>query len=158
MVRPNVTIEQALETAVEDGSEILVRTLLRNGCDPNTRDAEGRPMLAVAAGKAKTRAMSELLQAGADPNATDLQGRTAMHHAALAGFVSPINVLLGAGADPLAKDHQGRTPFDCIRDTRWNNAHNVMERAEADARDAIAIAEAKRKMAAFFDYLASPDP
>lgn len=86
-----------------------VRTLLRQGADPNARDAEGRTPLHSAVLGGSTELMEMLLSAGADINAPDAAGWTPLHFTAEEHLPHLAERLLEAGADPDARDHDGNS-------------------------------------------------
>jgi len=102
----------ALVAAVKKGDLAGTRRLLRNGWDPNTRDADGMTALMWAARKGHPKLMELLVAAGADPKAQDLTGETALHHAVTGKHRRVIHALVEGGADVNAKDHELCSPFD----------------------------------------------
>lgn len=103
----------------------LFEILLREGVDPNTKDAEGTPPLLViekndytdrwGTHEISTNAYDEVFKtlrnAGMDMNITDREGRNVLH-ILLGGNdrkVSTLERFIGYGCDPLARDRQGAT-------------------------------------------------
>ncbi|KAF2657673.1 hypothetical protein K491DRAFT_690921 [Lophiostoma macrostomum CBS 122681] len=95
--------------------EPILKTLLRNGADPNQRNAEGCTFLHLLAShgfegsfSADFRSYINLaLEYGADLEAKDAIGRTACNRAALA-TVSSLEIFLTTRADPNAREKQRR--------------------------------------------------
>lgn len=87
----------------------LVDLFLASGLDVNSRDAQGRtPLLVAAAGTDATLA-DRLLAAGADPGIGDNAGRTPLMVAAMRGDSALFQTLRARGADPAATDEHGHT-------------------------------------------------
>ncbi|KAJ0400951.1 hypothetical protein ATCC90586_007612 [Pythium insidiosum] len=102
---------QRLRSAVSDGDEALVRSLLDAGVDPNARgEYEQKPVLHAAAEIGHVAIVKMLIDAGADVHADaggELRTETALHEAALRGHDGVIRLLVGAGADANAsKGHE----------------------------------------------------
>lgn len=70
---------------------------------PDTLDAAGTPILALAAWRGDTPMVSVLLAGGASVDLTDANGYTALHHAAREGHTAIVTRLLDANADPNAQ-------------------------------------------------------
>jgi ankyrin repeat protein len=101
-----------LIAAVKKGDLSGTRRLLRNGQDPNSRDADSLTMLMWAARKGHVKVLETLLAAGADPKARDPVGQTALHHAVAFKHRHVIHALVQGGADVNAKDKDDCTPFE----------------------------------------------
>jgi len=109
-----LSLEQAMWTALAFENAAQLRAILKRGADPNQREqlSEMTPLMA-----AETAALTNvLLEAGADPNQKDRIGQTALHHAVRAREAASIVRLLGqAGADinVRARDSGECTPLLC---------------------------------------------
>ena len=85
----------------------LVRLLLEKGANPDCRDADQEPLIAVAAGHSQAVIVKLLLRYGADVNAANAHGKTPLMAAAETGQVETIKLLLISGADVQAQTDQG---------------------------------------------------
>ena len=95
--------------ATREGNLVAMKQLLGRGADPKVKDAEGTPVLMLAALYAPSQAVQMLLDAGADPNARNQGGATALHIAA--GDSSKARALVAKGADVNVRSAAGRTPL-----------------------------------------------
>jgi ankyrin repeat protein len=115
--------ETRLYQAARSGNLKAVKRLLRQGADPNAKDANGLTPLHQAAFWGETEIVDVLLKAGADPNADNGRGWTALHSAAVSGGnrsrADIIGKLKAAGGDGSLKDKQGWTPQDYM--TLWDD-------------------------------------
>ncbi len=95
--------------AIQRGDQQTLRSLLKDGADPNAKDSKGTPLLmsAVLYGNADTVRL--LLNYGADPDATNAAGATALIWAA--GDPLKAEMLIQYGANVNAKSALGRTPL-----------------------------------------------
>jgi ankyrin repeat protein len=107
-----MSLEQAMWTALAFEDAAKLRDLIKRGADPNKPEKLSlmTPLMA-----AETEAIAHvLLKAGADPNMCDRTGRTALHHAVKMRQAASVVRLLGkAGADINARagDLSGSTPL-----------------------------------------------
>ncbi|WP_238598649.1 ankyrin repeat domain-containing protein [Saccharothrix sp. ALI-22-I] len=112
-------IEPRLLAAVRAGDDEQVRTLLRDGANPNHRDpASGLTVLQVAAGLGRATTAAALLAGGADVHGVDTRaGCTALHKAVQGGDLATVRTLVEAGAfvDAVAPT-TGHTP---LMDALW---------------------------------------
>jgi len=92
-------VATALRRAIQGGDMNQVRSLLRQGADPDAPDAAGNRPLLDAAAAGQPEAVRLLLAAGARVNATTPTGRTALIEAADRGQMETARVLIAAGAD-----------------------------------------------------------
>jgi hypothetical protein len=92
------------------GSQGVVRVLLKAGAEKNAKDGKGRIPLLAAADDGRDAVAQVLLETGADARATDEDKRTALHLAASSGRDGAIEVLLKARVSANSKDKDGRTP------------------------------------------------
>ncbi len=86
-----------------------VRTLVREGADPNEPGLYGTPALLWTVRVEDIPTSKLLLDAGADPDARTPEGITALHMAAENGDLESVRMLLTAGADPDARDGASET-------------------------------------------------
>jgi hypothetical protein len=105
-----------LVSAVETRDPMLVRSLLNEGADPNTKSKYGTPCLSLACGSAMSKGdetiVKYLLEAGADVNAVESDGDVPVLIRAVTGE-SPaiIKRILDAGAALEGTDKLGMTPL-----------------------------------------------
>jgi ankyrin repeat protein len=99
--------ETGLFEAVRNGDDGLVRTLIRSGADPNTRNSLGATPLMYAAAFASPDLVRLLLDSGADVNARSNSGATALMWAT--GNTSNVRLLLERGAAVNAANKGGTT-------------------------------------------------
>jgi ankyrin repeat protein len=88
-----------------------IRTLLKWGANPNSRNQYGGTPLHVSAMEASVGITSLLLDAGADPNAVDGGGNTPLHYA-VTGAYEVCALLLERGADPNIPNARLSTPLN----------------------------------------------
>jgi ankyrin repeat protein len=99
--------DPGLLEAVRKGDAGLVRTLIRSGADPDTRNAIGATPLMYAAAFASSDLIRLLLDSGADVNARSNSGGTALMWAT--GNSSNVRLLLEHGAAVNAATKDGTT-------------------------------------------------
>lgn len=104
----------SLILAVKAGNAEMVRVLVENGADVNTRStsAMGSTVLCFAAETNNAQVIRELLKHGVQINATSGNGLTALYVAAIHGNKETAEALLSAGVDPDAfgaRDASGRS-------------------------------------------------
>ena len=97
--------------AVGLGSTEVVKTQLDQGADPNTKDADGWPVLLLAAAEGNPAIVSLLLKAGADVDGINSDGTTALMAATYSGHEQVVQTLLAAGADLKVMNKLGLTAF-----------------------------------------------
>jgi len=105
----------SLIAAAEEGRLPVVKLLLKQGADVDTRDPYGFTPLHRAAEKGHTEVMELLLNAGCDPDAREDLGKTPLHRAAAEGQRTAVELLFKAGADPNALDLMQRTPYEAAQ-------------------------------------------
>ncbi len=98
-----------LINAATSGRVEVVRDLLGQGVDVNSKNPAGRTALMGAAANGNIRTVRALLGAGADVNATDAQGGTALMAASAFGFSIIVEQLITLGADVNIKDKGGNS-------------------------------------------------
>jgi hypothetical protein len=94
--------------SIENGRLRAVEQFLSQGGDVETRNADGKTLIAAAAWYSWPKIVRLLLEHSADPNAPDLKGRTPLHHAAGASYDS-MKLILAAGADATVRDLEGNS-------------------------------------------------
>jgi ankyrin repeat protein len=106
-----------LLVAIRQGDPTVVRTLLKRGVDPNTRDGIGATALMHAAAFGSRESLRVLLDGGAGVNASSNGGGTALIWAT--ADAEKIRLLLERGADARASTKDGTTAL--IAATRRGN-------------------------------------
>lgn len=96
--------------SVENKPEV-VRVLLANGAQPNSRDDRGDTPLMRASQFGHSEVVKALLEFGADVHARNGEEETALHKAAACMELEAAELLLGAGADVNALDELGASPL-----------------------------------------------
>lgn len=103
----NLNLTGALQLAVQNSRPDAVTRLIRSKANPNSKEANGEPLLLRALNTPAV--LQALLDGGADPNQRDLNGATLVGRAVPAGLES-LELLLAHGADTGAHDaQQGHT-------------------------------------------------
>ncbi len=107
----------ALVLAAEKGDTAAVRSLLRHGANPNTRDAGGISALEWASAKGRVPAVLALLAAhAAIDGAYNPMHYTPLMRAANFGQVKVAAILIAHGANVNAHDKNGFTPIEFALD------------------------------------------
>lgn len=109
MPRTLSAADARLATAVKDGDQASVRSLIVQKADVNSPMPDGSTALHWAAASDDLETVDLLLRAGANPKAQDRYGFTPLYFAAANGSAPVIRKLLEAGADPNAADAQKET-------------------------------------------------
>ncbi|DAZ96082.1 TPA: hypothetical protein N0F65_005860 [Lagenidium giganteum] len=94
------------------GAVAKVKRAIKNGCDLNTKDDEGRTMLHWAVDRSQTEIVETLLESGALPNEQDEDGMTPLHYAVSCELEDMVRLLMKHGASPTVEDNDGETPLD----------------------------------------------
>lgn len=106
------TTTDPLVIAVTDRDDATIRSLLEGGADPDTVDADGDPVLYLAAVYGFDGIVGTLLDAGAHIDAANGSGERPVHAAAEQGRLAVLDVLVARGTDLEALDDAGRRPLD----------------------------------------------
>ncbi|WP_257297135.1 ankyrin repeat domain-containing protein [Endozoicomonas sp. YOMI1] len=120
--------------AASHGNLALVKALLEQGADIESRDQAGRTSLFLAVISENPEVANFLLHSGASVNACDCDHRTPLHEARSQAVVKE---LLGGGANIEAREVNGRTPLSLAAESENPEVFNVLLDAGAsiDARD-----------------------
>lgn len=89
--------------------ESVVRTILEEKVDPNSKDEYGEFPLSSAASEGHDKVVKLLLANGADIETRNRNGHTALHVAAKNGHEMVVQLLLDEGAHTNATDNDGQT-------------------------------------------------
>ena len=100
-----------LSWAAAQGKEAVVKFLLANGADIETKDDDGRTPLSWAAIEGKEAVVQILLTNGAEIETKDNDGRTPLSRAAYIGGEPVVQILLANGAEIETKDNNSWTPL-----------------------------------------------
>lgn len=108
----NVNDETALHIAVKNRSEAIVKLLLDNRIEKDTRNLNGDTALHIATKNGDVAIVKMLVDAKCDINAVDENGATALVLAAKRGNKNLIDYFLEKGADIQKPDFYGKTYKD----------------------------------------------
>ncbi|MBN1961997.1 MAG: ankyrin repeat domain-containing protein [Deltaproteobacteria bacterium] len=100
-----------LHKAARDGQTSVLKDLLAQGADINSRDNYGRTAIHWAAINDERKAASILIEHGANVSAISMYDMTPLHWAALMGHRKMISLLLTSGANVNARNFYGMTPL-----------------------------------------------
>lgn len=120
-----------LHQAARIGNVAMMQSRLKEGADPNARDAAGRTPLMDAVAAGQLGAARALLAAGADVNARSKSGITALMEAADKGRVKSAHLLITSGADVNASSRGLGTPLEAAERAGHNNIVELLRAAGA---------------------------
>ena len=103
------SVDEQVLKAADCGDLAQVRSLLRDGANPNAKDATGNTLLMYAAGSGKLDLVKFLIDRGADVHAKRPDGQTVLLHAAGAGNTEVLRLLVKMGLDVNSKTTGGET-------------------------------------------------
>ena len=118
-----------LHWAAFHGHLDVVRTLIKNGANPNVHTKDGYTPLRDAAYRGHTEVVRFLLEAGARVEESDKRGATPLHWVGHGGRAAVAKLLLQAGASPLNEDAFGATPVDWAVEAGHSHCARVMQRS-----------------------------
>lgn len=117
-----------LQLAVEEGSDTIVRLLLRSGADQNVKDYHGRRLLWLAMEKEHYTLVDLLLENGADPNSRGSKGRSLLWHAIEKKHYEVAKLLLENGADLEPGEYEGRPlPWQAMEKEHYDMVKLLLE-------------------------------
>lgn len=132
----------ALSLVLDQQHMAQVKTLIRQGADPNTRSPRGNRALTWAAAWPDESFAAELLDRGAQIDAPNDRGNTPLMVAAGWGYTEMVKLLLQRGANPSLKDSQGRTAKQFAQEF-LTGMHRASPRGSTTKAD-LRLAAAKR--------------
>ncbi|PRP75700.1 ankyrin repeat protein [Planoprotostelium fungivorum] len=113
-LRKKNTKKEPLHEHVRTGDTRLVQTMIKNGAEVNSRNAEGLSSLHIAVTTKNTDMVRLLLWKDADVNIKTDEGWSPLHEACKSGTMDMIDVLLGKSADVRAGSNDGMTPLHLL--------------------------------------------
>ena len=123
----------ALEMAVAQGNDDVVRTLVAHGANVNQTDDIGISMLDAAVLINHVSSARTLIALGARVNVVDEKSFTALMHAASVDFgdTGMVELLLASGADPTLKSKDGLTALELARKYGHTDIADLLVHARA---------------------------
>ena len=115
-----------LVEAVKHQDNDSARSLLEQGTEVNSRQADGSTALMWAAYWDEIETAELLIQAGADVNAANEYGATSLWLACDRGSADMVEKLLGADADPNVSLHSGESPLMAAVETSVDAAKSLL--------------------------------
>ena len=102
-----------LHDMANEGNLEVVKNLISQGVDANTKDDEGWTALHHAAFVGHTTIVELLIEKGAVVDVKDETGNTALYRAAEGGSSQAAKALIAGGANVQSTDENGITPWRC---------------------------------------------
>jgi len=100
-----------LHVASRNGNLEMVKALIENGADVNSRDSSQNTPLHLACENGNLKMVMVLLENGATIDAKNIDKDTPLHFACLNGHTVLAMALIEKGADIYATDNNGSTPY-----------------------------------------------
>jgi serine/threonine-protein phosphatase 6 regulatory ankyrin repeat subunit A len=110
--KPKMDPSSLLQIAAIGDPLLMVKRLIEQGADPNTKFYNGGTALHTAAANGAFEIVDFLVSKGVDVNAKDIFGYTPLHWAAEYGRYFVVDFLLKHGAEVNPNNKSGRTPLD----------------------------------------------
>lgn len=126
--------KRTLAEEAESGDELSVSSWIRDGADPNERDAYGYTPLLNASANGRYKAVKNLIKNGADVNMRGPYGFTALHAAAQKGHQEIVACLIKNGADINAQNDDMDTPLHFALREQHLEVVNVLIKYGCNAR------------------------
>lgn len=125
----------AIFAAALEGHIDVVKVLLNNGVDINSKSNDGETPLRAAIGNGRIAMVTELLARGANVNASSREGETALMAASsIRGYSEVVRQLLDKGADVNAKNNNGWTALELAKKAWSKDVRVISLLEEAVAR------------------------
>ncbi|EAX87668.1 hypothetical protein TVAG_112720 [Trichomonas vaginalis G3] len=102
-----------LREASSKGNLPLVKTLISNDFDKESKDKNGNTSLTIASSNGHLDLVKYLISIGADKEAKNQDGDTPLIRASYNGHLDIVKYLISIGADKDAKDNNGWNSLDC---------------------------------------------
>lgn len=120
--------EDSLHKAAHNGDIGLVRSILKNNVDPDTRDSFGGTALHAAMFQKNTEIIMLLINYGFDVNAKGLSnGYTPLHDAVWANNLEAVRILLEHGARTDIRSKDDLTPYEKAKKEGKNEIVSYVE-------------------------------
>jgi hypothetical protein len=143
---------KAYENCIKERNLKGVTLFLEAGFSPDTRDAQGVPVLCLAARSGDRDIVNALLKAGADVNASPRdRGGSALIDSAMGKFPDIGADLLAAGADVNVKSKDGQSALIFSVGLNDTGFTEMLLRAGANPDDPDVLGASARKYAALFN-------
>lgn len=129
------TEKTALTLALERYHPEIVRLLLQNGADPNTKCNNDKPLIQNLVSKGHTDKVELLLQNNADPNKKYEDNQILLHIAAMEGHKRIATLLLQYGANPEAKCFSSNiTPANIAHQMYYPEIGKLLKKTEENRK------------------------
>ena len=113
LFQQGATLDVSLHEIAQNPS--IVKSLLKEGANPNEKDSKGRTPLHNAAQKNEPQSIAILLAAGADPNTQDNNGETPLYYVSNPDIVQK---LIESGANLFITNNNGKSLLH-VHVKRW---------------------------------------
>jgi ankyrin repeat protein len=124
--------QQSMIDAIGQGNYEMVKQLLSEGVDVNTRVPNGCSLIHFAADYGHVNIATLLLEKGANVNDTAPASRlTPLHAAARGGHMAMVKFLIEKGANPTLKNYQDRTPADFARSRGFKEISEYLDNEQS---------------------------
>ena len=115
-VKGNEAVHAAMLSKNWDNIDEVVRYIISQGGDANTKDENGETPLFRAVLLEHIEDVKFFISKGADVNAKDNYGRTPLHKTQFSKNIDTAKFLVSKGADISANSNTGKTPIDAAKE------------------------------------------
>lgn len=105
----NVSLDEQLLRAAEQGKTDTVSQLIKDGANIDTQDSSGRTPIMIATYQNDLETAKVLIEAGADVNIRDDMKNNPFLYAGAEGYLDILKLTIAAGADPSITNRFGGT-------------------------------------------------